>query len=493
MSIKSFHNYYGGREAAARSGQTFTSENPTTGLQWGTFPLSDAADVDAAARAADSAFNGKWGTLSHSARGRLMMKLGDLIGEHAERLAELDTAQNGRLHFEVTAQIRATQGWMYYYGGLADKIEGSVIPLDQTSVLNYTLREALGVVGVIVPWNSPIFLTVMSIAPALAAGNTILIKPSEVTSASAIELAKLADEAGLPPGVINVVTGMREVGEALVAHPLVKKICFTGSDQAGRAIAARAGERLVSCTLELGGKSPNIVFDDVNLDQAETGILAGIFAAAGQTCIAGSRAYVHASIYDELVERLVARTRKIRLGDPMVTATQMGPIATAAQLKKNRDMVARAADAGAEILCGGDLADVPGLPHGFFFQPTILQHASASSELMQSEVFGPVLAITPFKEFEEVAGMANDTAYGLGAGIWTRDIKRAHLLARRIKAGTVWVNTYRAMSYSSPFGGMKASGIGRQNGIEAINQYLQTKSVWCELGDEIADPFMMKV
>ncbi|MGV7241125.1 aldehyde dehydrogenase [Caballeronia sp. M23-90] len=492
-TTKQFPNYYGGKEVLSQSGQTFTSTNPTSGLPWGEFQLSAAADVNDATIAADIAFKGQWSRLSHSARGRLMMKLGDLIEQHAERLAALDTAQNGRLHLEVTAQIRATQGWMYYYGGLSDKIEGAVIPISQMSVLNYTLREPLGVVAAIVPWNSPIFLTVMSIAPALAAGNTVLIKPSEVTSASAIELAKLADEAGFPPGVINVITGMREVGEALVDHPLIKKICFTGSDQAGRAIGARAGGRLVGCTLELGGKSPNIVFGDVDLAQAETGILAGIFAAAGQTCIAGSRAYIHTSIYDELVGRLVTRTQNIRLGDPMEQQTEMGPIATAAQFKKNRDMVGRARESGAEVLCGGERGEVAGHPNGLFFKPTIIQNVSASSELMQNEVFGPVLAITPFNDFEEVVAMANDTPYGLGAGIWTRDIKRAHSLARRIKAGTIWINTYRAMSYSSPFGGMKASGLGRQNGIEAVNQYLQTKSVWCELGEDISDPFMMKV
>jgi acyl-CoA reductase-like NAD-dependent aldehyde dehydrogenase len=491
--MHTFSNYYDGRDVAALSGDVFETINPTTGQPWGIFALSAAADVDAAARAADMAFNGEWGRISHTRRGRLLMQLGDLIWENAERLAALDTAQNGKIYVEVVAQIKAMRDWMYYYGGLADKIEGAVIPLDQTSVLNYTLREALGVVGVIVPWNSPIFLTVMSIAPALAAGNTVIIKPSEVTSASAIELARLAIEAGLPKGVLNVLTGLREAGEALVAHPAVQKICFTGSDTAGRAIAARAGERLVSCTLELGGKSPNIFFGDVDLDQAETGVLAGIFAATGQTCIAGSRAYVHTSIYDALVERVVKRARAIRVGDPMARNTQMGPVSTESQLRKDQTMVQRAIDEGAELLCGGERVTIPGCEGGFFYQPTILQNAALSSELMQQEVFGPVLAITPFSDEDDIVAMANGTIYGLGAGIWTRDIKRAHQLARRIKAGTVWINTYRAMNYASPFGGMKASGIGRQNGIEAINQYLQTKSVWCELGETIADPFIMKV
>jgi aldehyde dehydrogenase (NAD+) len=360
-------------------------------------------------------------------------------------------------------------------------------------VLNYTVPEPLGVVAAIVPWNSPTFLTIMTVAPALAAGNTIVIKPSEVTSASAIELAQLAEQAGIPAGVINVVTGGRAAGEALVDHPLVAKISFTGSDMAGRAIAARAGQRLVGCTLELGGKSPNIVFDDADPDQVEAGVLSGIFAAAGQTCVAGSRAFFQEKIYDKIVERLVNRANAIRLGDPLKAESQMGPVATAAQLAKDERMVAQAIADGAKVLAGGRRVKLAGMEDGYFYAPTILADAKPTDFIMQNEVFGPVLCVTPFKTEDDVVAMANGTAFGLAAGVWTNDIRRGHLMARRLRAGTVWINTYRALTFNSPFGGFKNSGLGRQNGAESVNAFLQTKSVWCEMSRDIQDPFVIKI
>jgi acyl-CoA reductase-like NAD-dependent aldehyde dehydrogenase len=492
--VKTYLNYIGGADVPAADGRTFTAFNPTTGAPWGTFAVAGPEDVDRAVNTAAAAFReGPWGALSPTRRVRLLMKWGEVIAEHADRIATIETGQNGKLFAEMRAQARIAQDWLYYFGGLADKIEGTVIPLDRQSIFNYTLREPLGVVGVITPWNSPTFIAIMSLAPALAAGNTIVLKPSEITSASSIELARLAEEAGMPPGVINVVTGFRETGEALVDHPRVAKVSFTGSVGAGRAIAARAGQRLVSCMLELGGKSPNVVFGDANLDQAEAGVLAGIFAAAGQTCVAGSRAYIQRSIYDQFVERLVRRARQITIGDPMLATTQMGPVATKMQLEKDESMVQRAVSEGAALLCGGARPALAEFPDGYFYQPTIVHQAGKDNFLMRNEVFGPVLAVTPFTDDAEVLALANDTEFGLAAGIWTRDVNRVHKMARRLEAGTVWVNTYRALTFNSPFGGYKASGIGRQNGIEAVYQYLQTKSVWCELGDEIQDPFVMKV
>jgi acyl-CoA reductase-like NAD-dependent aldehyde dehydrogenase len=492
--VNAYLNHIDGRDIPAADGRTFTAFNPTTGAVWGSFALAGPADVDAAAKSASDAFrNGPWGKLSPTRRGRLLMKWGDAIAEHADTIAAIETAQNGKLFAEMRAQARIAQDWLYYFGGLADKIEGTVIPLDRASIFNYTLREPMGVVGVITPWNSPTFIAIMSLAPALAAGNTIVLKPSEITSASAIELARLAELAGIPAGVINVVTGFRETGEALVDHRLVAKVSFTGSVAAGRAIAARAGQRLVSCMLELGGKSPNIVFDDANLDQAEAGVLAGIFAAAGQTCVAGSRAYIHRSIYDRLVDRLVTRAKQITLGDPMRAETQMGPVATRMQLEKDESMVRRAVSEGAAVLCGGARPALAEFPGGYFYEPTIVHQAAKDSFLMRNEVFGPVLAVTPFETDADVLALANDTEFGLAAGIWTRDVRRVHSMARALESGTVWVNTYRALTFNSPFGGYKSSGIGRQNGIEAVYQYLQTKSVWCELGDEVQDPFVMKV
>ncbi len=487
-----FDNHVGGEHVPPLDGRTFHSVNPTTGKVWGHFAESSRGDIDRAVRAARSAFEGPWGKLSPTRRGRLLMAWGDRLADNAESIAALETQQNGKLIAEMRAQARVVKDWLYYYGGLADKVEGRVIPVERASVLNYTLREPLGVIGVIVPWNSPTFLTIMSVAPALAAGNTIVLKPSEVTSASAFELARLAEEAGIPPGVINVVTGGREAGEALVDHPMVAKIAFTGSEGGGKAIAARAGARLASVTLELGGKSPNIVFDDANLDQAEAGVLAGIFAAAGQTCVAGSRAFVHARVYDEMRDRLARRAKAIRLGDPLLDATQMGPVATQAQLRKDEEMVARAVEEGAEVLVGGRRASVPGLDAGLFYEPTILHNMKPSNSMMSEEVFGPVLALTPFRDEDEVVALANSTRFGLAAGVWTRDLARAHTMARRLQAGTVWINIYRALTFNSPFGGYKASGLGRANGAEAIDQYLQTKSVWCELGSEVQDPFVLK-
>jgi acyl-CoA reductase-like NAD-dependent aldehyde dehydrogenase len=489
----SYQNYIAGRSVPAADGRNFTATNPTTGHPWGSFALSGKADVDCAVQAATDALRGPWTQLSPSKRGRLLMAWGEKIAANADNIARIESTQNGKLLAEMRAQANVIRDWLYYFGGLADKIEGRVIPLERQSVLNYTLREPLGVVAVIVPWNSPTFLTLMSAAPALAAGNTIVIKPSEVTSASAFELVRLAEEAGIPVGVINVVTGLREAGEALVDHEGVAKIAFTGSEGGGRAIAARAGARLASCTLELGGKSPNIVFADAPVDNAVAGILAGIFAAAGQTCVAGSRAYVHESIYDEVLDRLHQRARTIKLGDPLQADTQMGPAATQAQLQKDISMVERAVAEGAKVLHGGKRAAVPGFEKGFFFEPTILHDVAPDNYIMNEEVFGPVLGIARFHDEEEVLALANSTRYGLAAGVWTRDFRRAHMMARRLQAGTVWINTYRAMAFNSPFGGYKNSGIGRVNGIESIDQFLQTKSVWCEMSEEIQDPFILKV
>jgi acyl-CoA reductase-like NAD-dependent aldehyde dehydrogenase len=487
-----YTNFVDGQESKGREAATFESVNPTTGKLFGQFIESSAADIDGAVKAAQAAFEGPWRALSPTRRGRLLMRWGDLISENAERIATMETQQNGKLIAEMRLQAKIVQDWLYYFGGLADKVEGRVVPLDRTSVLNYTTSEPLGVVGVIVPWNSPTFLTIMTVAPALAAGNTVVIKPSEVTSASAIELAKLAEQAGLPRGVVNVVTCGRLAGEALVDHPGVAKISFTGSDMAGRAIAAKAGSHLKPISLELGGKSANIVFDDADIDQVEAGVLAGIFAAAGQTCIAGSRAFFQAGIYDRLVARLIERAEKIRIGDPLKAETQMGPVATAAQLAKDERMVAQAVEQGARILTGGKRRSPQGLEGGFFYAPTILEGAKPNDFIMQNEVFGPVLCVTPFKTEDEVVALANATPFGLAAGVWTSDIRRGHTMARRLQAGTVWLNCYRALAFNSPFGGFKNSGIGRLNGAEAIHEFLQTKSVWCELSRDVQDPFVLK-
>lgn len=489
--VTAYGHWIGGKQQAASSGATFASHNPTTGEIWGRFAVGDKADVAEAVASARVAF-AKWRAISPTRRGRLLMRWADAIHANAEMIGRIETSQNGKLLNEMVLQARIVPDWLYYYGGLADKIEGRVIPLDRTSVLNYTLREPLGVVGVIMPWNSPLFLTIMAVAPALAAGNTVVIKPSEVTPASMIEAARLAGEAGIPPGVVNVITGDRATGEALVDHSDVAKIAFTGGVEAGRAIGARAASRMAHVTLELGGKSANIVFPDADMKQAEAGLLAGIFAAAGQTCVAGSRALVHRKVRDNLLEVLAKRASGIRIGDPLDPSTQMGPVASRQQLEKDESMVNRALADGAELIYGGRRANPDAFPNGYFFSPTILSNVAPDSFIAQNEVFGPVLSVIPFEDEEEAIAIANGTPYGLAAGVWTLDIRRAHRMARQLQAGTVWINMYRAMTFNSPFGGYKSSGIGRQNGIEAMDQYLQTKSVWCELSDDVQDPFVMR-
>jgi aldehyde dehydrogenase (NAD+) len=486
-------HFIAGSPADSADGATFLSVNPATGEPWAVAAEGGAADVDAAVASAHEALAGEWGSLSATRRGRLLMRLADAIAANAERIAELETRDNGKLLREMTGQLRVVPDWFTYYGGLADKIEGRVIPLDRTSVLNYTVREPLGVVGIITPWNSPSLLTTMAAAPALAAGNAIVLKPSEVTSASSVELARLAIDAGFPPGVINVVTGARTSGEALVEHPGVAKIVFTGGVAGGKAVASAVGARLGQVLLELGGKSANIVFDDADLDAAEAGVLAGIYAAGGQTCIAGSRAYVQRAVFDELSERLARRARTIRIGDPTDSETQMGPVATQQQLARIEEFVGGARADGAEVVAGGERPAIPGFENGFFYAPTLLTGVQPGARIAQEEVFGPVLALTPFDDEDEVVALANGTAYGLAAGVWTTHLKRAHRMARRLQAGTVWINVYRALTFNSPFGGYKASGFGRENGIEAVDEFLQTKSVWCELGDEVQDPFVLKV
>jgi aldehyde dehydrogenase (NAD+) len=472
-----------GEQVPARAQATLSTIDPTTGRTWARLAAAGAQDVDDAVQAAASAQRSRaWRDVSASQRGRMLTRLGDLIAEHAEQIGRLETTDNGKLLRESIAQIGSVRDWLQYFGGLADKIEGSVIPLERQSVFNYTLREPLGPVAIITPWNTPTLLAMMAAAPAVAAGNTVVIKPSEVASVGTLRVAELAAEAGFPPGVFNVLTGDGSVGAALVDHPLVAKISFTGGTETGRAIAAKAGARLVRAVLELGGKSPNLVFADCELDAAVAGVLAGIFTSAGQSCVAGSRALVDRSIYDEFMAAVATGAEQIRIGDPLDSETQMGPLATATHREKVDGLVTRAREAGAELLAGGRAPDLPDLADGYFYEPTIVAVEDPSAEIACEEVFGPVLTVLPFEGEVEALELANRTRYGLAAGVWTLDVKRAHRVARELEAGTVWINMYRGLVPQSPFGGYKDSGVGRANGVAAIDEYLQTKSVWCELG-----------
>ena len=486
--------YIDSRHDEAASGQWFESYNPYTGEPWAQIAQGDAADVDRAVRAAHRAFTeGPWPELTASQRGLLLHRLGDLVARDAKKLAAIEVRDNGKLLAEMQGQLNYIPQWYYYFGGLADKIQGAVIPLDKKGYFNFTRYEPLGVVAVITPWNSPLLLTAWKLAPALAAGCTAVLKPSEFTSASTLEFVKLIEEAGFPSGVVNVVTGFgKEVGTPLVEHPLVKKIAFTGSDATGRAINELAAKTFKHVSLELGGKSPNIVFADAKLEDAVNGAVAGIFAATGQTCIAGSRLLLQEDIHDAFVDKLLALARTARMGDPMSLDTQIGPVTTPPQYRKVLGYIDIARQEGAKLLMGGGPATRPECGKGWFVEPTIFGGVDNKMRIAQEEVFGPVLSVIKFKDEADAVTIANDVRFGLGSGVWTSDIGRAFRMSERIQAGTVWVNTYRAVSYLSPFGGYKDSGLGRENGIDAIRNYLQVKSVWINTGSATANPFVMR-
>jgi acyl-CoA reductase-like NAD-dependent aldehyde dehydrogenase len=426
-------------------------------------------------------------------RGKYLVRLAEIIEREAPRLGKLEVKDNGKLLAEMGSQTRYTAEWYRYYGGLADKIEGSVIPIDKDNMFNFTTYEPYGVVGLITPWNSPLLLVAYKLAPALAAGNTAVIKPSEFTSVSTLEFMELIKEAGFPDGVVNVVTGFgMEVGSPLVDHPDVEKIAFTGSDISGQKIYEAAAKKIMPVTLELGGKSPNIVFEDADREAAVMGAISGIFAATGQTCIAGSRLLVQRSIHDEFVKRIVEVASKAKIGDPMLKETNVGPVTTPPQYKKVIDYINIAKAEGAKCIMGGNPYKGEGAKGNQFVEPTIFIGVSNDMRIAQEEVFGPVLSIIPFDTEEEAIKIGNDVNFGLAAGVWTSDIGRAIRMSSKLRAGTIWVNTYRAVSFMSPFGGYKRSGEGRENGKEAIKEFLQTKSVWIATKTSTDNPFIMK-
>ena len=489
--MNAYQIYINGQWCDSSSGKSFDSLNPYTGESWASIPQCNASDVDAAVEAANTAFMSEaWRDLTATARGKMVKKFGQVLLDNAEKLATIEVRDNGKLYTEVINQCRYMTEWFGYFGGLADKVEGAVPPIDKPKVLNYTRYEPLGVCACITPWNSPLLLLVWKLAPALAAGNTVVIKPSEYTSASTLELAKLSELAGFPPGVINVVTGYSaEVGEPLVSHKKVRKVAFTGGEEGGRNVNISAAADFKKVTLELGGKSANIVFDDADLDQAVDGAISGIFAASGQTCIAGSRLLLQDTIHDEFLERLIDISRIAKLGDPMSQDTQIAPIANELQYKKILKYIDIAKTEGAECVLGGDTASVEGKHKGLFVLPTIFANVDNSMRIAQEEVFGPVLSVIRFKDEDQAISIANDVDYGLAAGVWTKSLNRAINVSEQLQAGTVWVNTYRSTSYTSPFGGYKSSGLGRENGQQAIKEYLQVKSVWLHTGEATKNPY----
>jgi len=490
--IRKYGLYIDGRYVEPRSGRSLSSVNPYTGEVWAEVPDAGAEDVELAVAAARRAYRETWSQTSGVARAALMLKLASLIESSADRMSTIESSDNGKIVRETHSQMKWVGRQLRFFAGYADKLFGQHIPLDQRDTLDYVVHEPYGVVGLITAWNSPLALLANKLAPALATGNCVVVKPSEHASVSTLEFAALVEEAGFPKGVFNVVTGGVEAGRALVDAQGVAKVSFTGSPGVGREIAAAAGRRLVPVTLELGGKSPNIIFDDANLDKAVVGALAGIFGATGQTCVAGSRLLVQRGVYDEVVSRVSKRAAGIRMGNPLEQATEMGTVANEPQFRRILAAIEEAKASGARLVTGGRRATGPGLESGYFIEPTVFADVSNESRLAQEEIFGPVLAIIPFDTEADAIAMANDSRFGLAAGIWSNDISRVLRVSRAVQAGSVWVNTYRALAAQAPFGGFKESGIGRERGEAGLMEYLTTKNVMVDFSDAERDPFAIK-
>ena len=463
------------------SGKTMAVINPATEEVIAEVAAADAADVDAAVTAARAALDGPWGKLSARERGRLVSKLADRLLERADEIARLETLHNGKPISESrNIEIPAAVECFEYYAGWADKITGETLPV-KGNHLAYTLREPVGVVAAIVPWNFPLLLAAWKVAPALACGNTVILKPASQTPLTAIALGEIALEIGLPPGVLNVVTGPgSKVGQAIVEHPAIDKIAFTGDTSTGRSIMRSASDTLKKITLELGGKSPNIVLADADLEAAIRGATIGIFYGKGEVCAAGSRLLVDRSIKSEFLDKLVARARKTVPGDPLDPKTRFGAISSKTQLETVLKYIDAGRREGASLVAGGERADI-GTGKGYFVQPTVFADVKPEMTIAREEIFGPVLAAIEFADLDEAIARANDTQYGLAAGVWTRDIKKAHYVARKLQAGTVWINTYNVYDTAAPFGGYKHSGFGRELGAHALEHYTQIKTVWVDL------------
>jgi len=465
----------------ASGGKTMEVVNPATEEVCATVASATRDDVDTAVQAARAALNGPWGKMSARERGRLVSRLADRLMERADEVSRLETLHNGKPIFESRQiEIPAAAECFEYYAGWADKVMGETIPV-KGNYLTYTLREPLGVVAAIVPWNFPLLLAAWKVAPALACGNVVILKPASQTPLTAIALGEIAVEVGLPPGVLNVITGPgSSVGQAIVEHPGIDKIAFTGDTSTGKGIMRAAADTLKKITLELGGKSPNIVLSDADVDAALRGATTGIFYGKGEVCAAGSRLLVDRSIKDEFMEKLAARAKKMVAGDPLDPKTRYGALASKKQLETVQRYVDVAKKEGASLVAGGGRADI-GTGKGYFFQPTVFDKVTPEMTIAREEIFGPVLATIEFADLDEAIARANDSQYGLAAAVWTRDVKKAHYVARKLQAGTVWINTYNVYDTAAPFGGYKASGFGREMSSHALEHYTQVKSVWVDL------------
>ena len=482
-----------GQWVDSSDGGSFESFNPATGEAWAVIPEATAADVNRAVEAAHRAFSeGEWAKALPTARGKYLRRLADLLAEHSELLGRTETIDTGKMLKETRWQAKYIAEFFHYYAGCADKVQGTTLPIDKPDMIAMTLREPLGVVAAVVPWNSQLFLTAVKVGPALAAGNTIVLKASEHASAPMLEFGRLIEKAGFPPGVVNIVCGHGDpCGRVLTSHPLVQRVSFTGGPESARNVIRNSANNFAQISLELGGKSPFIVFDDADIESAVNGSIAGIFGASGQSCVAGSRLYLHDKIADAFLDKMVARTKAIRIGDPLEEDTQMGPLATQGQIDRIEKEVAFAIEEGGEVLAGGRRP--PGHNQGLFYEPTIIACKSQKMRIVDTELFGPVLSVLRFSSEEQVIDLANDTKYGLAAGIFTKNSALSLRVAKAVRAGIVWVNTYRAVSPIAEFGGFKESGYGRESGLQAIMDYTRPKTVWINTSDEpMANPFVMR-
>lgn len=478
--LKQYQLFIGGKWKASDSGGTFRSVDPFTGEDWAEFSEGVASDVELAVSVAREAFDNGWWRRDPRRRAKVLQRLADLLEDNIEHIGPIEARDNGKLLREMIGMNTMTPSYYRYFAEIADHIFGGVIRGGNPDVFSYTLREPCGVIAIQLPWNTPSVILAQAAGPALAAGNALVIKPSEFAPASTLEFARLTEEAGFPPGIVNVVTGMGAiVGAALCNNAGIDKIAFTGSPDGGRLVASQAAQYLIPSIMELGGKSANIVFSDADIDKASAGVLSGFTAAGGQSCICGSRALIQESIYDDIVSRLREEVPKLKLGDPMDPATDVGPFCTHQQFVKVCDFVERGRQSGARLVVGGEPPE--GLD-GWFFKPTVFADVHSQMEIAQEEIFGPVLSVIPFTDEADAVRIANDTRYGLAAGIWTRDLGRAHRVANELRAGTVWVNQYRRGDPAFPFGGFGESGYGRQSGQDSLHDFTVLKSIQIDVG-----------